>query len=487
MENKFDNLFAFVLGREQKIARAELESVLRHFYFYFDKNNPELNRRMDFSILSLTGNVILINIERGEDFLKSDIMSVLGGTMEIYQIIAMADSLDPDIIYSQISHLSEGFSHRVTFGISDYSKTFTEAKINTLGLDVKKKLKKNISARFVAERGDTHLSSAAIISNRLHKDGLLLGIFSHNNQYLIGKLIGATNPNEWSKRDFGKPKSDRFAGMCPPKLARMIINLALGSTKMSKFKVQNPNQVQSSKSKKEFDIWNLDFGIPQHEVLVVDPFCGSGNILIEALALGCEVIGSDVSEKAVDNTKANLNWLNNELGIMNNGSKNLNHDSLFDIHNSIFQADATKFDFTKKLEANKSRCDGADRDPDISESSGLRSYVIVTEPYLGQPKKFKPTLNAVKGEYSKVKRLYVEFLKNVSGIKYQVSCIGIVFPLVETVEGKQFSLFSECIDEIKEIGYTLMCEPFVYGRDYQVVKRQIAFFKQQDTSDNNQT
>ena len=111
----------------------------------------------------------------------------------------------------------------------------------------------------------------------------------------------------------------------------------------------------------------------------------------------------------------------------------------------------------------------------------------MTEPYLGQPKKFKPTLNAVRGEYSKVKPLYLDFLKNVSGIRYHVSCMGIVFPLVETVEGKQFSLFSECIDEIKEIGYTLMCEPFVYGRDYQVVKRQIAFFKQQDTSDNNQT
>ena len=446
MEKKFDNLFAFVLGREQKIARAELKSVLRHFGFCFD-------------ILSLSGNIVLINIERGEDFPNNDIMSVLGGTMEIYKIIAMADSLHPDIIYSQISSLLEGCHGRVTFGISDYSKTLTEAKINTLGLDVKKKLKLKFSARFVAERGDSHLSSAAIISNRLHKDGMLLGIFSSDKQYLIGKLIGVTNPNEWSKRDFGKPKSDKFSGMTPPKLARALINITLSQAMTNdQFPISNENsKIDKLNENCELKIGNYN------DFVVVDPFCGSGNILIEAAVLGCEIIGSDISEKAVDNTKANLSWLRPQISNLKsqtcNSKLKIDESTIQQFNNTtIFQADATKFDFAKILKAEK-------------------NFIIVTEPYLGQPKKFKPTMNAVKGEYQKIKPLCLDFLNNLKAINYKLEAICVIFPLVETMEEKQYSLLDECIDEIRRMGYTLICEPFVYGRDYQVVKREIVLLK----------
>ena len=466
---KIDNcksVFAFVLGREQKIARAELESVLRRFCFnfYSDKNYPEPCRGMDSANLSLAGNVVLINIERVEEFLKNDIISLLGGTMEIYQIIGIADNIDPDIIYSKISKLSEGHEGRVTFGVSDYSKSFTVDKINTLGLDVKKKLKENFSARFVALRDDSTLSAAAIISNRLHKDGILLGIFSNHGQYLTGKLIGVFNPNEWSRRDFDKPRSDKISGMTPPKLARMIVNIALG--KSTKHEARSTKQIQNFKKENSKHVSDFGFRISDfQDVVLLDPFCGSGNILIEAAVLGCKIIGSDISEKAVNNTRANLNWLDQNFQFpISNFQSNFNDQISNSESYKLFQADATKFDFapvlTNKLTPKK-----------------LRSYVIVTEPYLGQPKKFKPTKNAVRGEYTKVKKLYLEFLKNVSGIMYNVSGITIIFPLVETMEGVRYSLFDESIDEIKKMGYTLTDGPFVYGRDYQVVKREIVLLK----------
>jgi len=474
------NLFAFVLGREQKIALLELESVLRSFDFYFNKNHPEVSRGINFSILSVVDNVAIIKIKtnncenRSNSFEEAkSLIQVLGGTMEIYKIIGMAEKIDPDNIYSQISQLSEGHKGRVTFGISDYSNTLTEAKINTLGIDVKKKLRENTSARFVAERGDSHLSSAAIISNRLNKDGILLGIFLSGKQYLIGKLIGVTNPSEWSRRDFGKPKSDKFSGMTPPKLARALINITLSQTQsqISKLKPQTfTSKLQKKDSHcEESSTRQSDnsLAIQQYNnCAVIDPFCGSGNILMEAAMLGCEVIGSDISEKAVENTKANLEWLREQ--IKNEKLKSKNYGSgtigLGEAESyKLFMADATKPEFTKELKNLRTE------EP--------KNIVIVTEPYLGNPKKFKPSLNAAKGEYQKVKKLYLDFLKNLQASSCNLQAICIIFPLVETTEAKQYSLFAECVDEIKNLGYTLTCEPMVYGREYQVVKREIVLLK----------
>src|SRR3989344_5585326 len=42
---------------------------------------------------------------------------------------------------------------------------------------------------------------------------------------------------------------------------------------------------------------------------LLDPFCGMGTILAEALLLGWQVIGSDQSEEVVVKAQANLRWL----------------------------------------------------------------------------------------------------------------------------------------------------------------------------------
>lgn len=43
---------------------------------------------------------------------------------------------------------------------------------------------------------------------------------------------------------------------------------------------------------------------------VLDPFCGTGGILIEAGIVGARVIGTDIDEKMVDGTKKNLEYCN---------------------------------------------------------------------------------------------------------------------------------------------------------------------------------
>ena len=89
---------------------------------------------------------------------------------------------------------------------------------------------------------------------------------------LIGRTTAVQDYKEFSRRDFGRPQRDAFSGMLPPKVARMMVNIAGAGS-------------------------------------LLDPFCGSGTIIQEAITLGfSNVIGSDISQKCIDDTTANLTW-----------------------------------------------------------------------------------------------------------------------------------------------------------------------------------
>ncbi|MBU0596579.1 RsmD family RNA methyltransferase, partial [Patescibacteria group bacterium] len=87
---------------------------------------------------------------------------------------------------------------------------------------------------------------------------------------------------EFTERDFSRPRPDKLSGMLPPKLARILINL-------SEAKIDDQ---------------------------ILDPFCGSGTILAEAAHMGYKkLIGSDLSSKAIKDTENNLEWLKNSSKI----------------------------------------------------------------------------------------------------------------------------------------------------------------------------
>jgi tRNA G10 N-methylase Trm11 len=113
-----------------------------------------------------------------------------------------------------------------------------------------------------------------------------------NNKAIVAISEGAQNITAYAKRDQNRPKRDAFVGMLPPKLAQTMINLAVG-----------PNQPQ---------IWlqNRDFAkIDGKTPKLLDPFCGTGTVLQEAILKGFTAYGSDLNPKMVDYTKENIKWL----------------------------------------------------------------------------------------------------------------------------------------------------------------------------------
>ena len=274
--------YLFHLGREPHISTAEIEAV---FSAWGTK----------YTVQERTAERLIIETKQPLD--AAALMHRLGGTIKIAEQITSSEYPLPNMI----SHLTHAQPvGKIDFAVND----------RRLALELKKELKTaGHTARFI-----TIKNTATILFNRLvekQSDLTVLG-----NQIYVTRAIQPIV--ELGARDYGRPGSDAKSGMLPPKLAKIMINLA-----------QIP----------------LDANI-------LDPFCGSGTILMEAAAMGYKhLTGSDLSPKAIADTKKNLNWL-------------ITHYSLPITHYKIHQADARSLDHILKP----------------------RSIdAIITEPYLGKP------------------------------------------------------------------------------------------------------
>jgi tRNA G10 N-methylase Trm11 len=171
------------------------------------------------------------------------------------------------------------FEGKLTLGISAYGFDISPRDVQKTGIILKSSLKKaGVSLRLIPNT-DTHLNTATSHHNKLgladNKLELLI-VRGRQGQVIIAESVGAQNITALARRDQGRPKRDAFVGMLPPKLAQIIINLAH----------------------------------PEKEApVVLDPFCGTGVILQEAALMGYDVYGTDLSEKMVDYSQANLEWL----------------------------------------------------------------------------------------------------------------------------------------------------------------------------------
>ncbi|MEI6499035.1 MAG: hypothetical protein WCO23_03660 [bacterium] len=430
--------YIFVLGREVELCLEEIRAVLPRFF-------------CDWRILSVADNCANINIVASREKV-ANLMNILAGTTKIYELNVCNTTIAKHVTKRFQIHLdnSTNLSKKIDFSLSSFVPEYNINGINKLGFGVKKESKfVGISTRFIELRDDKEASSAMIVGNKLIGKGFEFGLFKDNGKMCLGELIAVSDPNGWSLRDYGKPRGDKRSGMLPPKLARMMINLALG-----KGRGLIDDQCQSAENIEQV------FEVDRKSTIVIDPFCGSGNVLIEALLEGFNVFGSDISAKAVDDTKVNIDWLkSNEKFQISDSS----------ISSDVMQFDATSDEYIKYLE---------------KIATKYQNLVFVGEPYLGEPKKFKPSENAIAGEYRKIYELYLAFFQNVAKfmnsdtgkntIKSATFCI--VFPLVEAVDGRKYSLLAKSVDEIKKIGYIVKQRSLLYGRDYQVVKREIALF-----------
>lgn len=208
-----------------------------------------------------------------------DLQRRLGGTQKLGVIVGSMAELTKEnlaeFLASQLPH-----DKRVSFGLSAYSLGgpglgALKKQIQSFGLETKKVLKsQGVAARLVTSKEET-LSTVVVTKNKLIEQGGEFVLLVGPKETLIGLTSSVQDFEDWSKRDFGRPWRDAKRGMLPPKLARMMVNLS---------------------------------GVRAGQTLL-DPFCGSGTILMEGAMVGVnDLIGSDIDARAVKNSGNNLRW-----------------------------------------------------------------------------------------------------------------------------------------------------------------------------------
>lgn len=257
-------------------------------YFFILGNNPALSLAEILATLKpksfdlITEEFLLV--ETTLELNTRDLIERLGGVIKVGVIrheleISSYKQKLPSVILDIIKHRQEKtLGGKFNFGFSSYS----DIDIKSLGLEIKKKLTSlQISSRFVVSK-DRVLSSVVVEQNKLLRRGIEISFVVFGNQILLGETLAVQPFKSLSYRDFSRPARDDKSGMLPPKLAKIMINLSESS----------------------------------QDGLLVDPFCGSGTILSEAILMGFNnLFGSDLSFKAVSDSKRNINWIKEQYEV----------------------------------------------------------------------------------------------------------------------------------------------------------------------------
>lgn len=379
-------MWLFVMGRQPALSLAELESV-------FDFNH----------ILSINKQLTIIEKDQIPKIEK------FGSIIKIGKIIGQFSS-ESELIKAMIDGLPD-YSKKINLGLSWYanvSANFVGAK----ALQIKKQAKLiNKKIRVIPNNSNT-LSSAQVYHNKLdqpeHCEYL---VTQHNSRFLLAKTHEVQNIEAYSRRDFDRPARDARVGMLPPKLAQIMLNLA---------------QAKSTDT-------------------VLDPFCGTGVVLQEALLLGLKVYGSDISTRMIQMTKQNLSWL----------SLQYPHINTSDIRLEVADAKINKW---------------------------ITPYnIIVSELYLGPPLTSIPSENLLKTIISDVNKLLIDTLKNLAQQTHKDQYLVLAIPAWTVAKNKTFYL--PAVDQIGNLGYNLVSfklakhSELVYFREGQFVKRQLLVIK----------
>lgn len=259
-------IYGFQIGREPLLSVMELEAVCRA-------------RKIQSKLTVLTQSVVLVEAED----LPKDIIDLLGGSIKFGRLLEEIDAAefldDPLHILSDEAFIQEAFGDEesVAFALSAYGdlpRAFRK-QMKPLGIAWKKLLKSRFGHVRYVESKDETTSSVTVARNKLLRGCDLWLVFANQQVYAI-KTLDVQDYRSFSDRDFGRPRRNAKNGMLPPKLARMMVNLA---------------EVDASS-------------------VLHDPFVGSGTILQEAGLLGVRhLIGTDINQQNVSDTEENLSWL----------------------------------------------------------------------------------------------------------------------------------------------------------------------------------
>ena len=318
----------------------------------------------------------------------------------------------------------QGAPHKITLGISAYGFSVTAREVQKTGLILKTKLRATGTSLRLIPNAAPALNTATSHHNKLGRSPHhieLLVVRAQDGRVIVAESVGAQNISALAARDQARPRTDAFVGMLPPKLARMMVNMA------------GP-LVQPSPT--------TEHSAPRPVLL--DPFCGTGTVLQEALLLGYDVRGSDLNPKMVSYTSENLAWLQRRSTAATPGAVQ-----------DVTQADATTHQWA-----------------DAQQLSA-----VVCETYLGQPFSAPPAPAKLSTVRTTCNHIISHFLSNLRPQLRPGTPLVIAVPAWRSSDGQFTHL--PLITQLERLGYQRRSLQHVhpvdlcYYRENQVVAREL--------------
>jgi tRNA G10 N-methylase Trm11 len=305
MTETFDQntAYVFIAGKNWKLSLAEIISYLRA-------------RSCTIRIIEISKPFFLIEAMKPLD---PTVIDELGGTIKIARFVT---SIPPNIVTDAFAHKNKqartemhavlSKSHaideilvsspkKLVFGVSVY---LDDSRLMRFSREIHRflgsKLKETLAAKgirssfmgFSRYRKLPQLSHVEVLKKGLVEKSAEILFCVGGQQAFVAHTVAVHNPFEFQKRDVGRPVQRRIFSI-PPRLAKIMVNLASCLPGM----------------------------------VLLDPFCGVGTILQEALLNGAHVIGVDIDQWCVKAAEKNLEWIKTEYKLKRGVSKVLVGDS----------------------------------------------------------------------------------------------------------------------------------------------------------------
>ncbi len=392
-----------VLGRQPALGLAELESLYGAGH-----------------IRPLDGAALLDIPAEDIDFRR------LGGTVKVARILDELPaggwrSLSAYLERKIPEHLSALPEGKFTLGLSVYGLKISADEINRAALQIKKAVKSTGRPVRVVPNKTPALNSAQVLHNQLtRKGGWELMFIKDGAGVILAQTLFVQDIEAYAARDQARPARDARVGMLPPKLAQIIVNLAAGrpETRLDKH-------------------WDEGDGLGRF--LVLDPFCGTGVILQEALLMGYSAYGTDIDRRMVEFTGRNLQWL-------------VSNNPRIEGKVMLEAADATSYQW-------------------------LGFSCVASETFLGRPLARLPNETTLKQVVSDANVIIKKFLKNLTPQLKPGRGICLAVPAWRRPGGQLVRL--PLIDQLTDMGYNysdlkhVRREDLIYFREDQTVARQL--------------
>jgi tRNA G10 N-methylase Trm11 len=392
----------FIPGKNWQLSLAELAFLLD-------------TKRIKFAVCSFSKEFFLVGTE---EKVSASIIDDLGGTIKIGVSAAYFPTetvkraflqrdkeaqaqIDREIAASGlVDEMFKAEPERTLFGVSVYcaEKSLRPASRSIqrfVGSTVKRELakhgKKSKFMGFAKERKLPQLSHIEVLKKNLVENEAEILFCVGKEQTFVATTIAVHNPFEFQKRDVYKPVQRKIFAI-PPRLARIMINLA---------------------------------ACTEGKVLL-DPFCGVGTILQEALLSKAKAVGVDINRWCVEATRRNMEWLKDEYALENAEYR-------------VLRGDVRRL--SQKIGSEQVDC-------------------IATEPDLGPALRQVPTTSYALRIAGKLEPLYNDLLEEAYKVLKSDGRLVLVSPYIKTRSGNPVTM--GIAEKAVEIGFELVY-PFKKG------------------------